>query len=545
MTNFEYREDQLRAVAKIRKGFDSVDNLILNGPTGCGKSGISYLTHLKHTEDFPNYRTTILCNQKILQDQYADFLDDQKGVMVLKGKNNYLCAADDKTPVDEAPCSLGVKCNLQSECEYFVRKSQMGTVPVLITNYHQMLSFLDSPQGFTRESDLIVYDESHNLSEIFTDYYKLSITTLDIPYYDKMYKDLDGSGFGHIVELLDDIMSNLSLLRIDTPAKVLDDLVKLRQCLLTDLTVAIKNVQDKVILRIFGNLYTKESNFLVKAENWIRYRDVVRFVPDLQKNGEVVTYTLTPLKVDGVVEPILKSLSSKRIFMSATLFPRLFMKHVGLKDDYINIQLPMVVPASSRQIVFCPVANFNRENMKPGAHEFDSLIANISSLLELHAKEEDSGVIYTPSYALASLLRENLMQTTKRLGYKIITNADAGGREQAIDEFRDTSVKKRLLISPSFTEGINFEDDISRFQMMVKTPFRSIGDAYVKEKMNMDKEWYEIDTVIRLIQFSGRSCRHAKDFCITYIFDRNMLRLYEKYKEDVPKWFRDAVVYTK
>ena len=545
MPDFEYREDQLRAVGKLLNGFEQVDNVILNGPTGVGKSGISYLTHLKKVETSPMYKTTILCNQKLLQDQYADFLDDQEGVMVLKGKSNYLCAADNKTTVDEAPCSLGQKCNLMDSCEYYIRKSKMGTVPVLITNYHQLLAFLDSPMGFSRESDLVIYDESHNLSEIITDYYKISVSTTEIPYYEKVFKDIDGAGFGKISELLEDIMSDLSCFRFEDPETTLTNLIMHKQMLMTGLCVAIKGTGDKVLSRIFGNLYSKEATFLVKAENWMAYRKDIRFVPDLQKNGEVVTYSLTPLKVDAVVEPVLKGLSPKRMFMSATIFPRIFIKHVGPKEEYINLQLPMAVPAENRQIVFNPIANFNASNMKAGTSEFNALISNISTLLELHADENESGVIYTPSYALAALLRENLMPTTRKLGYTILTNTDSNGREQVIEKFRDLSVKKRLLISPSFTEGINFEDEISRFQMMVKAPFRSLGDAFVREKMNMDKEWYEIDTVIRLIQFSGRSCRHTKDQCVTYIFDRNMLRLYEKYKNDVPRWFRDAVIVLK
>ena len=39
-----------------------------------------------------------------------------------------------------------------------------------------------------------------------------------------------------------------------------------------------------------------------------------------------------------------------------------------------------------------------------------------------------------------------------------------------------------ILVSPSLMEGIDLVDDLSRFQIIVKVPYASLGDKHVKKK---------------------------------------------------------------
>lgn len=548
MSNFEYREPQVRTVAKILEGMKTSNNIILNGPTGCGKSGIAYLLHEKMKEYNSGHKTTIICNQKLLQDQYADFLDNKDGeVMVIKGKSNYVCFADDKTSVDQAPCQHGIQCKDQAFCEYWQRRLKMRQIPLLIVNYHMVLSLMDSASGWSRESDLCIYDESHSLADIITDYYKVTATNIEVPYYAKISKMLEEKySFKQISEDLDDVMHYLSSFKFDPPNQTMESLYIARMNLISDLSnlftqMSPELMNNKSLRSVLSNLLSKEDLFCIKCRNWYRYRDQVRFVPDLNKDGDEVTYSLTPLTVDTVVEPVLKALSPKRMFMSATIFPRVFTKYIGLDEHYYYLQLPNSIPIDNRMIYIAPVAYFNKSNLQEKAPEFIDLIDTILSLLKAHGEDGDSGVIFTPSYQLSSALRRGLEAKASKMGYKLLVNMSSDGRDAVVEKFRDTNIKRRLLISPSFFEGINFEDDISRFQIVVKAPFKSMADKYVKEKMNYDSEWYEMDCLIRVIQSLGRSCRHTDDFCISYILDGNVLRLYKKYNKDIHKWFKDAV----
>lgn len=547
MSTFEYRDNQVRAASKILANLEETDNLILNGPTAVGKSGIAYLLHEGLIKDNSGHKTTIFCNQKLLQDQYANFLDDKNDIMVMKGKSNYICFADQRTNVEDAPCQHGIKCKEQAFCEYWQRRRRLPEVPLLIINYHMVLSLLDTQSGWNRKSDLCIYDESHSLANIITDYYKINVSNIDVPYYSKILKMLEKIDVKPIKEDLDQIMHYLSSLRFDDPIDTVGNLFHSRSSLAGSLYAAIDEMpswlmNNKGLLSTFSSLYNREIHFCTKCQHWLRLREDVRYVPDLQKTDETVSFSLTPLKVDTVVEPLLKILSPKRVFMSATIFPRVFMKYVGLKDNYRHLQLPNNIPVDSRRVLINPVANFNNNNLKKGEPEFEELIDMLESLLEFHAKSGDSGVIFTPSYKLSSLLKKELELKTNKLGYKILINYGSDGRDSVIENFRDTKKKKRLLISPSFSEGINFEDDISRFQILVKAPFMSLGDAYVKEKMLSDREWFELDCLMKVVQSVGRSCRHVDDFCISYILDGNVLRLYRNYNSDVHQWFKDSVI---
>lgn len=568
MSDFEYRESQVKAANKLLLNLEEVDNIILNGPTGCGKSGIAYVMHERLCKLSSDHKTTIFCNQKLLQDQYADFLDDKEDIMVMKGMSNYTCYMSPKKTVDEAPCQHGTKCKQQDFCEYWQRRKKIATVPLLIINYHMVLSLMDTQTGWTRKSNLCIFDESHSLADIITDYYKISVSNTEIPFYQKLYKAIEKlllenieakrwdttfktagekGPLSTIMDDLDAIMHQISLLRVKDPIGVVMNLFQLRIFMTTSLSNMISQLpaflqQNQSLLSMMSSALNKEKLFCNKCQHWEDLKDEVRYVPDYQKSDEIVSFTLTPLKVDTVVEPLLKVLSPKRQFMSATIFPRVFMGYVGIKDNYRHIQLPNAIPVENRKILMNPIASFNNLNMKEGEPEFEDLIETLTSLLEFHAKEEHSGVIFTPSYNLAEKLRRSLYKKADKLGYGILINQGADGRDSIIERFRDTGVKKRLLISPSFSEGINFEDDISRFQVIVKAPFRSLGDAFVKERIKVDKEWYELDCLIRVIQSLGRSCRHVNDFCISYVFDWNVLRLYNKYLKDVPQWFKDSVV---
>jgi len=546
MSVFEYRKSQVRASNKILLNLEEVNNLILNGPTGCGKSGIAYLMHETLLKANSGHKTTILCNQKILQDQYSDFLDDKDDIMVIKGKSNYLCFADNRTSVEDAPCQHGIKCKDQLFCDYWKRRMKIPYVPLLIINYHMVLSLIDTQAGWLRKTDLCIYDESHSLADIITGYYQLTASNAEVPGYAKILKSLEKIPIKDVKIDLDQVMHNLSSFRFDDPINTMEALFLSRVSLATNLYNLLEQgpgfMNEGKTRATISSLYNKETHFCNKAQHWIALRDKVRYVPDYQKTDEVISFSLTPLKVDTVVEPLLKTISGKRQFMSATIFPRVFMGYIGLKEKYVHIQLPNAIPIESRQVIINPIANFNSMNLRKGEPEFEYLIETLISLLGFHAKSNHSGVIFTPSYRLSTLIKKELELHAGKLGYKILINYAADSRDSVIENFRNTKNKKRLLISPSFSEGINFEDDISRFQIIVKAPFKSLGDAYVKERMSVDKEWFELDCVMKVIQSLGRSCRHVNDYCISYILDGNFLRLYKRYSRDIPDWFKEAVV---
>ena len=99
-----------------------------------------------------------------------------------------------------------------------------------------------------------------------------------------------------------------------------------------------------------------------------------------------------------------------------------------------------------------------------------------------------------------------------------------------LDDFKKYNKGPAVLISPSAFEGIDLSDDLSRFQIIVKAPFPSLGDKRMKFILDKYPEIYEIITIQKLVQGAGRSVRSPDDYAKTYILDQNAQRLFTSAK---------------
>jgi|SRR5215831_7816904 len=51
----------------------------------------------------------------------------------------------------------------------------------------------------------------------------------------------------------------------------------------------------------------------------------------------------------------------------------------------------------------------------------------------------------------------------------------------------------------------NIMDHLSRFQVITKVPYPSLGDSWIDEKRKRSEQWYSWQTGLRLVQAYGRS----------------------------------------
>ncbi len=92
------------------------------------------------------------------------------------------------------------------------------------------------------------------------------------------------------------------------------------------------------------------------------------------------------------------------------------------------------------------------------------------------------------------------------------------------------------------SEGLDLKDDLSRFSVIVKTPFMYL-DPYVRARMQRDSEWYATQTALTIVQAVGRSNRHKADKAHHYILDSAIVSFLNQYAHLFPKWWMDAVVW--
>src|SRR5215831_1450918 len=65
----------------------------------------------------------------------------------------------------------------------------------------------------------------------------------------------------------------------------------------------------------------------------------------------------------------------------------------------------------------------------------------------------------------------------------------------------------------------NIMDHLSRFQVITKVPYPSLGDSWIDEKRKRSEQWYSWQTGLRLVQAYGRSVRSKDDWAATYVLD--------------------------
>jgi Rad3-related DNA helicase len=90
-------------------------------------------------------------------------------------------------------------------------------------------------------------------------------------------------------------------------------------------------------------------------------------------------------------------------------------------------------------------------------------------------------------------------------------------------------------------EGVDLRDDLSRFQIIMKVPYPSLGDKLVKKRMHRWSWWYPMQTIKTIVQAVGRSIRNEKDQAVTYILDADWQRFYNKNSSIFPDSFKQAL----
>ena len=91
--------------------------------------------------------------------------------------------------------------------------------------------------------------------------------------------------------------------------------------------------------------------------------------------------------------------------------------------------------------------------------------------------------------------------------------------------------------------GVDFQDDISRFQIILKIPFPYLGSEKIKQRMKTNSKWYNWKTVVDFIQMIGRSIRSKDDYADTYILDDSFSDVLKYNSHLIPRYITNAIKY--
>lgn len=502
------RQGQRDIIQRIIDAYQSgKTHVILQAPTGTGKSVIAY-----SVAKYFFGKTVILTSQKILQEQYFKDLH----IPYVLGRSNYTCLKN-----KELTCQMGV-CKRHpklycSGCPYLDAKNECLSSQICNLNYSYYLGITKTKK--MPMCELIVCDECHNVETelIKTSTIKLSKVLLEF--------------FGiHNIDIPD---------KTDTHQK---KIMWLLNCVLTRLVIqynSFKNTVEEFKQFKITNDYKKLVMKLSAVERLI---SIIKEIKQQEENNQKIIINMQEKCIEfkvlfgnNLFDKNLKAMSKRFLHMSATVLNKQqYCKNLGLNvNDVEYIECESTFPVENRLIYYMPVGSLTWQQK---AKTIPKLIKKIKELLNLHKNEK--GIIHTVNYNIAESILATLANTPE--GSRLLM--PKGTNRQNILNIFYKSKQPYVLISPSLTEGLDLKEDLSRFCIICKVPYANITDEWVKERANIDNDWYNTYTAETLIQMTGRSIRSETDKATSYILDESFINFAIRNSKLFPEWWKKSVI---
>jgi ATP-dependent DNA helicase DinG len=560
------RERQGNVLSEIDSAFASgYRRIILEAPTGFGKSPVAISTALTLGSSY------ICTSTKDLQTQYAR---DFPFVRVAKGKNNFACEVKDDFIRNRTykckPCGLRMSACPHTTVEYgpCMSDDDFGC------NYKTLLKDYAAINKGTKEERIILaegryrnnYFEWSHLNNLKEDVIR---DWRPCEYFHQLNIALAAShsilNYSMFFAIMNKKLPSRELLILDEAHMLETEIVRFRGisisrrkwrkyipdlriddhgydvggwlCFLDDLREMILDVRilrgnEELLIELEQDVEKLESvieAISVNPNNWI--------VSDIQKEGVegATKVELKPLDVSPYCTDVFGK-CKQTLMMSATILDaKTFCSSVGLKyEDVKVIRVGSDFPVKNRPIHPLGVAYLNYNSLQKA--EVKTTIASaIDKIMTAH--KERKGIIHTTSYEQLNFIKQNISKLNQRR--LLETNPDVE-RDEIINEHFKSS-KPTVLISPSLQLGLDLKDHLSRFQVITKVPYPSLGDRWIDEKRKRSEEWYSWQTGLRLVQAYGRSVRSKDDWATTYILDAAFGYFIAKNRNTLPAWFTEAI----
>lgn len=548
--DFVWRRGQREAIVQIIETYVEGKHkvVILDAPVGSGKSIIGMATSyvLNKMKKF-GY---ILASDIALQEQYEkDFKNLNLRWGSVKGIDNYDCI-DNGEKNSLGTCRIRnknpKKMYCYDDCPYFSARDHASVTPTSLLNYAYWLIMMNyvnphSDDPLFPPRDFLICDEGHKLLDIVQSHYsprfndkiepKLKVLTdffndHNIRDHDRQLRSITRDSM-----LIETEEKNEELL------KILERVEKNLESFLPSVDVLKKTV-DK---QYKDSSPPKEWKRALRNSDWLKdfhckVEDYVEIInktstDHLVKNPGMKEIVFNCLEESYMMNKYFHEWSNFTVIMSATFSdPSQYVKSIALKGaKYIKMD-------SFFDFEKSPIYFYNDYKMSYNHIERNLpwLRKKVNDILEEHKGER--GLIHTASYSLAMKIMEGLSEeNSKRV---LVYNGTEEKREMLERLKRDDA---KVVMGPSLLEGLDMKDDWSRFQVFAKVPYLSLGDRFVKKKMEKDPGWYRWKAIINILQGVGRSVRNNSDWAVTYILDGSLVDLMHRNPRAFPPEFRNRM----
>jgi Rad3-related DNA helicase len=274
------------------------------------------------------------------------------------------------------------------------------------------------------------------------------------------------------------------------------------------------------------NQYTKLSRFTKKYEGLAcKIDDLYKYdYPHVfEYKEDEMAVSVKPVFVGTMMDAL--QCSDHNLFMSATVSPEFMKKTLNLSDESTKfIKLAPTFPAENKEVVFFDTLSLSYASLQI-PETVKQLRKNVSKIVKYHVDDGQRGIILTPSFKLQNDIVSELRASPNFSKYKLFEHVQGTKLEHTLEDFKSYRGGPAVLISPSMFEGVDLPNSLSRFQILVKAPYPSLGDKRFKFILDHYPDIYSSIALMKIVQGAGRSVRSPEDHAVTYILDQNAQRL--------------------
>jgi ATP-dependent DNA helicase DinG len=98
-----------------------------------------------------------------------------------------------------------------------------------------------------------------------------------------------------------------------------------------------------------------------------------------------------------------------------------------------------------------------------------------------------------------------------------------------------------VIVSPSMSVGVSFDNDSARFQIIAKIPYPSLGSQKNKMRQINNPDWYSWKTCADLQQSFGRIIRSNLDYGDTIIIDGGFSDVIKHSSNFISDWVQESI----
>ena len=556
--DFSFRSQQKEVVLDIISAFfDGHCNLyLLDAPTGSGKSVIAmvvagFLTEFK-------MKGYILASDLMLQTQYEkDIKHNRIQWGSIKGVDNYDCV------VNSEKFSLG-ECRLKNtsyeeaeslacfkDCGYLSNRKLALQSPVSLLNYSYWLiqrnyvepKMLDKGKSVPfPKRDFTLCDEAHKISEIVQNHFSPKVDEKTVDKLERIRAVLTKHNIGTIRHTPARIRTVVKCFQTEENNDRIFALLKEFELQLAEFVKVGTRIKEHVAVKYPKEIVVpKEWRINLSLVDWAKdmhckfedYNHIISQVgmDNLVKNNQGEQITFNCLDESYMMDKHFHTQARFKLLMTATMGdPASFLKTIGATDArYFRMD-------SHFDYTKSPIYYYPQHKMSFAHREktLPWLGKKINEIITNHP--DDSGIIHSGSYENTSKIFACLNDTNKK---RVLVYQGSQEKELALQQF--LADKNKILMGPSILEGLDLAADKSRFQVFAKVPFPSLGDKFVKAKMNYQPDWYSWKTCCSILQGVGRSVRSKDDWAITYFLDGCLKDLFRYNRKNFPPEFLNRI----